>query len=43
MLLDQVPHVLCTENKLFERYPATTQLGVRIEIDPDGTIRHFLR
>lgn len=43
MLLDQVPHVLCTENRLFERYPATTQLGVRIEIDPDGTIRHFLR
>ena len=43
MLLDQVPHVLCTENRLFERYPATTQLGVRIEIDPDGTIRHLRR
>lgn len=43
MLLDQVPHVLCTENRLFERYPATTQLGVRIEIDPDGTIRHVRR
>jgi hypothetical protein len=43
MLLDQVPHVLCTENRLFERYPATTQLGVRIEIDPDGTIRHYRR
>ena len=41
MLLDQVPHVLCTENRLFERYPAVTQALVRLEIEPDGTIRHF--
>ena len=40
MLLDQVPHVLCTENRLFERYPATTQECVRIEIETDGTISH---
>ena len=40
MLLDQVPHVLCTENRLFERYPAATQTLVRIQIDSDGTIRY---
>ena len=40
MLLDQVPHVLCTENRLFERFPATTQIGIRIQIAPDGTITH---
>ena len=40
MLLDQVPHVLCTENRLLERFPATTQERIRIEIDTDGTITH---
>lgn len=40
MLLDQVPHVLCTENRLFERYPATTQTMIRLSVDCDGTIRH---
>lgn len=40
MLLDQVPHVLCTENRLFERFPATTQVGIRIQIEPDGNITH---
>ena len=40
MLLDQVPHVLCTENRLFERYPATTQTMIRIVIDHNGTIEH---
>lgn len=40
MLLDQVPHVLCTENRLFERFPATTQECIRIEIDTNGTITH---
>ena len=40
MLLDQVPHVLCTENRLFERYPATTQTVIRLLVDCDGTISH---
>ena len=40
MLLDQVPHVLCTENRVFERFPATTQERIHIEIDTDGTITH---
>ncbi|MEN6593880.1 MAG: MBL fold metallo-hydrolase [Clostridiaceae bacterium] len=40
MLLERVPHVLCTENRAFENYPATTQTAVRLEIHPDGTILH---
>ena len=39
MLLDQVPHVLCTENRAFANYPAGTQSAVRLEIHPDGSIR----
>ena len=40
MLLDQVPHVLCTENRLFERFPDTTQECIRIEVDTDGAITY---
>mgnify|MGYP001215983393 CR=1 FL=1 len=38
MLLRQVPHVFCTENRAFENYPAGTQSAVRLEIHPDGSI-----
>ncbi|HWP21698.1 MAG TPA: MBL fold metallo-hydrolase [Candidatus Cryosericum sp.] len=40
MLLNGVPRVLCTENRSFEGYPATTQTVVRLEIHPDGAIFH---
>ncbi|MEN6420147.1 MAG: MBL fold metallo-hydrolase [Clostridiaceae bacterium] len=40
MLLNSVRHVLCTENRTFPNYPATTQTVVRLEIHPDGTILH---
>jgi competence protein ComEC len=40
MLLKGVPHVLCTENRAFHHYPASTQIAVRLEIRPDGTIHH---
>ena len=42
MLLDHVPHVLCTENRALNAYPATTHSAVRLEIHSDGTIRHTL-
>lgn len=40
MLLMSVPHVLCTENRAFQHYPASTQTAVRLEIHPDGSICH---
>lgn len=40
MLLQQVPHVLCTENRAFESFPASTQTCVRLEIHSDGTVSH---
>ena len=40
MLLQCVPHVLCTENRAFHHYPASTQIAVRLEIHPDGSIHH---
>lgn len=40
MLLNSVPHVLCTENRSFEQYPPSTQTVVRLEIHPDGSICH---
>jgi hypothetical protein len=40
MLLKCVPHVLCTENRAFHHYPASTQIAVRLEIHPDGSIHH---
>lgn len=40
MLIENVPHVLCTENRSFEGYPASSQSAVRLEIYPDGSILH---
>lgn len=40
MLLQCVPHVLCTENRAFQHYPASSQIAVRLEIHPDGSIHH---
>lgn len=38
LLLQQVPMVLCTENRAFPFYPPATRPAVRIEIEADGSI-----
>lgn len=38
LLLQQVPMVLCTENRAFPFYPAATRPAVRVEIRADGSI-----
>lgn len=40
MLLQCVPHVLCTENRAFQHYPASSQIAVRLEIHANGSIHH---
>jgi len=41
MLLEKVPHVLCTENRAFEQFPATTQAAIHLEIHDDGSIHQI--
>ena len=38
LLQDFVPEVLCTENKAFPTFPASTHNGIRFEIGDDGSI-----
>lgn len=38
LLLEQVPRVLCTENRPFPFYPGTTQDAIRFTIERDGMI-----